>query len=163
MSADTTTPSQTPPDAALVQLVFGKCLSMAISVVAKLKVADLLADGPKTIAELAAKTKTHAPSLYRLLRPLAAAGVFTMIATSPCFNLGKTGRCCSPWRGVSRAFQTSSRKNVAGLKCFAGVKSLNERGSFRRGTFLAKTGLFIKLLKILSFRGLNKNKIHASD
>jgi hypothetical protein len=22
---------------------------------------------------------------------------------------------------------------VAGLKCFAGVKSLNERGSFRRG------------------------------
>jgi hypothetical protein len=76
MSTDTTR-SQTPPDAALVQLILGKCVSMAISVVAKLRVADLLADGPKTIADLAAKTKTHAPSLYRLLRPLAAAGVFT--------------------------------------------------------------------------------------
>jgi hypothetical protein len=71
------TPSQTPPDAALVQLVFGKCISMAISVVAKLRVADFLADGPQTVADLAVKTKTHGPSLYRLLRPLAAAGVFT--------------------------------------------------------------------------------------
>jgi hypothetical protein len=76
MSTDTTR-SQTPPDATLVELIFGKCVSTAISVVAKLRVADLLADGPKTIADLAAKTKTHAPSLYRLLRPLAAAGVFT--------------------------------------------------------------------------------------
>src|SRR5262245_13213473 len=75
MSTDTT-PSQAPPDVALVQLVFGKCISMAISVVAKLRVADLLADGPTTLADLATKTKTHAPSLYRVLRPLAAAGVF---------------------------------------------------------------------------------------
>jgi hypothetical protein len=76
MSTDTT-PSQTPPDAALVQLVFGKCISMAISVVAKLRVADLLADGPMTVADLAASTKTHAPSLYRILRTLAAVGVFS--------------------------------------------------------------------------------------
>ena len=75
MSTDTTT-SQTPPDVALTQLVFGKCISMAISVVAKLRIADLLADGPKTLADLAIKTKTHAPSLYRVLRPLAAIGVF---------------------------------------------------------------------------------------
>jgi hypothetical protein len=75
MSTDTTS-SQNPPDAALVQLVFGKCISMAISVVAKLRVADLLADGPKTLADLATRTKTHAPSLYRVLRTLAAAGVF---------------------------------------------------------------------------------------
>ena len=45
MSTDNT-PSQTPPDAALVQLVFGKCISMAISVAAKLRiaVADLVQD-----------------------------------------------------------------------------------------------------------------------
>ena len=49
---------------------------MAISVVAKLRVADLLADGPKTVADLAARTETHAPSLYRVLRTLAAVGVF---------------------------------------------------------------------------------------
>jgi O-methyltransferase domain len=79
MSTDTN-PSQTPPDAALVQLVLGKCISMAISVAAKLRVADHLADGPKTLADLAANTKTHAPSLYRLLRSLAAAGVFSQEA-----------------------------------------------------------------------------------
>jgi hypothetical protein len=72
MSAETT-----PPDVALVQLVFGKCISMAVSVVAKLRIADLLADGPKTAADLADRTKTHEPSLYRLLRMLAAVGVFT--------------------------------------------------------------------------------------
>lgn len=76
MSADTT-PTQTPPDVALVQLIFGKCIAMALSVVAKLRIADLLADGPKPMADLAARTKTHAPSLYRVLRPLAAVGVFT--------------------------------------------------------------------------------------
>ena len=72
-----TTPSQTPPDAAFAQLLFGKCISMAISVVAKLRVADLLADGPKSLADLATRTETHAPSLYRILRTLAATGVFT--------------------------------------------------------------------------------------
>jgi hypothetical protein len=79
MSTDNT-PSQALPDAALVQLVFGKCISMAISVAAKLRIADHLADGPQTLADLAANTKTHAPSLYRLLRPLAAAGVFSQEA-----------------------------------------------------------------------------------
>jgi hypothetical protein len=70
------TSSQTPPDAALAQLVFGKCIAMAVSVVAKLRVADLLADGPKAVADLATETQTHAPSLYRVLRCLAAVGVF---------------------------------------------------------------------------------------
>jgi hypothetical protein len=67
---------QTPPDAVLMRLILGKSIAMAISVVAKLRVADLLADGPKTLAELAAETKTHAPSLYRVLRALAGVGVF---------------------------------------------------------------------------------------
>ena len=75
MSSDTST-SQPQPDRALMQLVLGKCISMAISVVAKLRVADLLVDGPKSIADLATATKTHGPSLYRIMRSLAAVGVF---------------------------------------------------------------------------------------
>jgi hypothetical protein len=65
-----------PPDAALAQLIFGKCISMAISVAAKLRIADKLAAGPKSAADLARETGSHAPSLYRLLRALAGAGVF---------------------------------------------------------------------------------------
>src|SRR5215470_9342900 len=75
MSPDAT-PPQAPPDAALAQLIFGKCVAMAVSVVAKLRVADLLADGPKAAADLAAATNTHPPSLYRVMRCLAAVGVF---------------------------------------------------------------------------------------
>jgi predicted transcriptional regulator len=67
-----TAPSQTPPDAALMQLILGKGISMAPSVVAK----RLLADGHRTIAELAARTESHAPTLYRALRTLASLGVF---------------------------------------------------------------------------------------
>jgi len=75
MPSDTTT-SQAPPDAALLRLIFSKGITMAIAAVAKLRVADQLADGPKTLAELATKTNTHAPSLYRILRLLASEGIF---------------------------------------------------------------------------------------
>ena len=48
-----------------------------IYVAAKLRIADHLKDGSKTVAELAATTKTHEDTLYRLLRALASIGVFT--------------------------------------------------------------------------------------
>lgn len=70
------TAQEPPPDAALAQLIFGKCVAMAISVAAKLRIADKLAAGPKSAADLARETETHAPSLYRLLRALASVGVF---------------------------------------------------------------------------------------
>ncbi len=69
-------PAPPPPDALMAQLVFGKCVSMAISVAAKLRLADKLAAGPRTVADLASETTTHAPSLYRVLRALASVGVF---------------------------------------------------------------------------------------
>jgi hypothetical protein len=42
---------------------------------AKLGLADLLANGPKTSEELAATTGAHAPSLYRVLRGLVVVGM----------------------------------------------------------------------------------------
>src|ERR1035438_2153892 len=70
-----------------------------------------------------------------------------VIATWPRMSFGKTGRRDWPTRGVSSAFQTSSRKNVRGLKCFDGVKSLKERGNLRRGgAGRVETGFFIRCL-----------------
>jgi O-methyltransferase domain len=66
-----------PPDVLLTQLIFGKWVSMAISVAARLRVADKLADGARSIAELATETKTHEASLFRLMRALASVGVFS--------------------------------------------------------------------------------------
>jgi len=69
-------PTPPPPEAVMTQMIFGKWVAMALSVAAKLRIADSLATGPKSIADLAAETETHAPSLYRVLRALASVGVF---------------------------------------------------------------------------------------
>jgi hypothetical protein len=65
-----------PPEAVITQMIFGKWVAMALSVAARLRVADALATGPKDVAALAAETGTHAPSLFRVLRALASVGVF---------------------------------------------------------------------------------------
>jgi hypothetical protein len=57
-------------------LIGGAWLTQAISLAAKLKLADLLNDQPKPIDELAEKTGTKADRLYRLLRALASQEIF---------------------------------------------------------------------------------------
>ncbi|MBJ7593711.1 MAG: methyltransferase [Candidatus Dormibacteraeota bacterium] len=60
----------------LYQLVGGYRVSHAIYVVAKLGIADLLADGPKGSDELARSTEANEPALYRVLRFLTGVGLF---------------------------------------------------------------------------------------
>jgi DNA-binding transcriptional ArsR family regulator len=60
----------------LNRLLWSYRISQAIHVAAVLGIADLLADGPRSAAELAEATGTHPDTLYRLLRALAGAGVF---------------------------------------------------------------------------------------
>ncbi|MBY0528494.1 MAG: methyltransferase [Gemmataceae bacterium] len=64
------------PQEQMGRLLTGHWLGQAVYVAAKLKIADLLKDGPRSAAELAAATATHAASLYRLLRALASLGIF---------------------------------------------------------------------------------------
>jgi O-methyltransferase domain/Dimerisation domain len=63
------------PTVALRRLVNGYQVTQAIHVAATLGIADLLRDGPRSSDELAAQTDSHAPSLHRVLRALAAVGV----------------------------------------------------------------------------------------
>jgi hypothetical protein len=65
-----------PPSAALLQMVTGYWISQAISVAAKLGIADVLKNASKSHEELAQTTGVNAQSLYRLLRALASVGVF---------------------------------------------------------------------------------------
>jgi len=58
------------------QMFGGSWITQGISVAAELGIADLLADGPMTVEELATKTNTHSGALNRLLRALASVGVF---------------------------------------------------------------------------------------
>lgn len=65
-----------PPQAALTNLTTGHWIMQAIFVAAKLGIADLLGDGPKSSAALAQSAGADARTLYRLLRALASVGVF---------------------------------------------------------------------------------------
>jgi Dimerisation domain len=77
------------PRSTLLNLIRGFRVSQMISVAAKLRIADLLAEGPKTVTQLARATSCHEDSLYRLLRALASIGVFAeedglSFCLSPC-------------------------------------------------------------------------------
>ncbi|MEU4803900.1 methyltransferase [Actinosynnema sp. NPDC023587] len=60
----------------MLHLMSGAWRTRSLAVAAELGVADLLADGPRTTAELAAGTGTVPDNLRRLLRFLASLGVF---------------------------------------------------------------------------------------
>lgn len=77
---------EVPAEAQLMQLVSGAFVSAAIYTAAKLGIADLLADGPKTADQLSAETETDAHSLYRLLRSLASVGAFSEVAPKTFAN-----------------------------------------------------------------------------
>src|SRR3989442_12034631 len=57
-------------------LIFGFSITRAIAVAAELGIADRLADGPRTAAELARECGVLQHPLYRMLRALAGEGVF---------------------------------------------------------------------------------------
>ena len=65
-----------PAPVAMLQMIQGFWVSRAVYVAAKLGIPDLLKDGAKSSEELAEATRTHAPSLYRVLRALDSVGVF---------------------------------------------------------------------------------------
>ncbi|MEP7356147.1 MAG: methyltransferase [Anaerolineales bacterium] len=56
--------------ARLLGIIGASWMSQAAYVAAQLRIPDLLADGPKTSAELASASGGHAPSVHRLLRAL---------------------------------------------------------------------------------------------
>jgi hypothetical protein len=66
----------------LVQIITGYMPAVSLHAAAKLKIADLLASGPKPVSELAREAQgVNEGALYRVLRGLASVGVFS--ETSP--------------------------------------------------------------------------------
>jgi ubiquinone/menaquinone biosynthesis C-methylase UbiE len=86
MSTTEQAPQEMPPAAIMTQMILSYMTTQAIYVAAKLGIADLLKDGPRSSAELAKETGTQARALYRVLRALAGIGVFTEVEPD-CFAL----------------------------------------------------------------------------
>jgi hypothetical protein len=80
------------PAVQMRRMVNGYQLSQAIHVMAVLGIADLIGDDARTAADLAQATETHAPTLRRLLRALASAGVLQEDELG-AFELTELGEC----------------------------------------------------------------------
>ena len=90
----------TPPDPAAIQhvlqLATGYMVSAAVGVVARLGIPDRLAAGPRSTADLSHDVGANEDALYRTLRALAMAGLFTetsprTFALTPAGELLQTG------------------------------------------------------------------------
>ena len=71
---------ENPSPPALFEMATAYWPSQAIYVAAKLGIADLLRDGPRSCAALATSTGSDAPSLFRLMRALSSMGVFAHLS-----------------------------------------------------------------------------------
>ena len=67
-----------PAQVVLLERISGAAVSQLLAAVSRLGIPDLLAEGPRTSDELASVTKTHPESLARVLRALAAGGLFEL-------------------------------------------------------------------------------------
>jgi hypothetical protein len=72
--------------AAMVELQQGAWRARTVHVVAELGIPDLLQDSPKTVAELAASTGCHAPTLGRLLRAASSFGLFERLPDGETYD-----------------------------------------------------------------------------
>ncbi len=75
--SEETTPQALPPHAQLIQMGTASWVSAVVYAAAKLGLADQLAIGPKSAAELAQVMHLHAPTLHRFMRSLAGLGILT--------------------------------------------------------------------------------------
>lgn len=91
-----------PPRQVILQMLTGFWVSQAIYVAAKLGIADLVKDGPKTAVELAQACGAHDTSLHRLLRMLASVGVFAEDSQGR-FGLTPLAQCLVETPGSQRA------------------------------------------------------------
>ncbi|RBL90142.1 methyltransferase [Chitinophaga flava] len=109
----------------ILQHITNHWISCCVYAAARFNIADILVAGPKDLESLAAETGTHAPSLYRLLRLLAANEIFeevsprvfanTPMATAlignahgsmKAFVLVQLGEIYNPWGEVVESVRT---------------------------------------------------------
>jgi hypothetical protein len=110
-SATVKTPAALSPQNHILEIIRGFWQSRALAIAAELELADLLADGSLGIDVLAERSKTHAASLFRLMRALESIGVFTQIeprvfSNTPASTLLRRNVPGSQWAFVRTILST---------------------------------------------------------
>jgi ubiquinone/menaquinone biosynthesis C-methylase UbiE len=104
VEAQTAVAKEIPPPLQMLQIISGFWVARCVYVAAKLGIPDLIKDAPKTAEELSAETATHGPSLFRVLRALAAVGVITQDSDNRFGSTPLSQTLCSNVPGSIRAF-----------------------------------------------------------
>src|SRR5262249_38615728 len=101
-----------PPAMQVIQMASAYWVSCIVHAAAELDLADKLAEGPRTAAEIAGAAQLHAPALHRLMRSLASIGIltengdksFALTSLGDALKTGAPGSArasvltfCSPW------------------------------------------------------------------
>jgi len=73
------TPTAAVSPLSLIRMATAYWLSQALFVVAKLRIADLLSEGPRSATDLAEAVDANSTALYRILRALVGEGVFITV------------------------------------------------------------------------------------
>jgi hypothetical protein len=89
-------PENMPPEAVIMNLLFGKMNYFSLAAIARLGIADHMSEAPTDVEQIALSSGTQAPFLYRVLRLLSSVGVFTEgpprhFALSPAGRLMQSG------------------------------------------------------------------------
>jgi O-methyltransferase/methyltransferase family protein len=126
----TKTPQVAPPGAPrlLVRIFESLALHQALFAASELGVADLLAEGPRSAADLAGCLNAHEPSLYRVLRLLASKGIFAELSPRTFSNTD-----------VSNALRTSATGSLRSMARFRGSDYFYR--PFREILYSLQTGL----------------------
>jgi hypothetical protein len=103
MTTETVPAATGSPSMQMMALLYGSVLGRLVSVVAEFGVADLCVDGPRHVDELAVAVDADPDTLYRMLRALASAGVFTEVAPRSFALTDLAATLCSEVPGSMRA------------------------------------------------------------
>ena len=104
MDSQTARAKEIPPPIQMLQIMSGFWISRCVYILAKLGIADLIKEQSQTVEELAAATGTHGPSLFRVLRALAAVGIIRQDAQDRFGATPLSDTLRSDIRGSLRAF-----------------------------------------------------------
>jgi predicted transcriptional regulator len=74
---DNAQPEGESSSSALLEIIYGYKKTLALFVAAKLGIADILSNGPKTADELAKATSVNSRSIYHLMCLLVSMGIFS--------------------------------------------------------------------------------------
>ncbi|MGH9775048.1 MAG: methyltransferase [Candidatus Acidiferrales bacterium] len=111
-----------PAHVVLMHMITARWVSQAIAVAARLSIADQLAQGPRSVAEIERATGAHAPSLYRLLRALASVGIFAEIGDGPTTETAERRFSLTP---LAEPLRSDAPRSVRGAAMMFGTEWSN--------------------------------------